>query len=93
MQLWGQIFQVLGSILLLYSYVPQVISLIKSKNADGISTQFWFILTIGLGCVAANMAISNVPMLMLLTQIANTICALVTLILVIKYKNVQAANN
>ncbi|MGL4742443.1 MAG: PQ-loop domain-containing transporter [Sarcina sp.] len=93
MQVWGQIFQVLGSILLLYSYVPQVISLIKSKNANGISTQFWFILTIGLGCVAANMAISGVPMLMLLTQIANTICALVTLVLVMKYKNIESIKN
>lgn len=85
-EFWGQLFQILGSITLLYSYVPQVLSLIKNKNAEGISVQFWVILTIGLSCVAANMAISGVPFLMLITQISNAICAMATLLLVLKYK-------
>lgn len=88
----GQILQVLGSVTLLYSYVPQVVQLIKTKNAEGISAQFWLILTIGLTCVAANMGISGVPTLMFLTQVANALTSFATLMLVIKYKknNVEA---
>lgn len=86
LELIGNIFQGLGSITLLYSYVPQIGQLIKTKRSKDINTQFWAILTFGLMCITINMYISQVPFFIFFTQALNSILAFVTLILVIKYK-------
>lgn len=40
MMLIGNIFQSLGSVLLLYSYMPQIGQLIKTKRSGDMNTQF-----------------------------------------------------
>lgn len=89
MMLIGNIFQSLGSLLLLYSYIPQIGQLIKIKRSGDMNTQFWAVLTIGLGCIAGNMYISKVPFFIFFTQAFNAVLALITLILVIKYKKIS----
>lgn len=86
LSLVGNIFQALGSFTLLYSYIPQITQLVKTKKSGDINTQFWLVLTFGLACIATNMFISKVPIFIFLTQALNVILALITLILVIRYK-------
>lgn len=82
----GNLAQTAGSIFLLCSYIPQIKSLIITKNAQGVSQNFWLILTLGLALISLNMYLSGVELFILLTQVINTILALMTLFLVIKYK-------
>ena len=86
MSLIGNILQTLGSLTLLYSYVPQIGQLVRTKRSGDINTQFWAVLTFGLACISGNMYISGVPIFILLTQVFNTVLAFVTLMLVLKYK-------
>ncbi|MGL4762802.1 MAG: hypothetical protein ACRCWG_15375 [Sarcina sp.] len=86
MKLLGNILQGLGSLTLLYSYIPQIGQLIKTKKSGDINTQFWAVLTFGLACISGNMYISGVPFFILFTQVLNAILAFVTLMLVLKYK-------
>lgn len=87
LSLIGNIFQTIGSVTLLYSYIPQIIQLVRTKRSDDINTQFWAILTIGLTCISINMYISNVQIFILITQVLNAVLALISFILVIKYKH------
>lgn len=82
----GNLAQTIGSILLLLSYAPQIKSLIVTKEVEGVSQNFWLILTIGLALISLNMYLSEVQLFILLTQVGNTILALITLLLVMKYK-------
>ncbi|MDU4051037.1 MAG: PQ-loop domain-containing transporter [Clostridium perfringens] len=82
----GNLLQTLGSLTLLYSYLPQIFQLIKTRRSEDMNIQFWGVLTLGLVCIAGNMFISNVPNFILFTQLLNAVFALITLILVIKYK-------
>lgn len=82
----GNLAQTIGSILLLLSYAPQIKSLIVTKEIEGVSQNFWLILTIGLALISLNMYLSRVQLFILLTQVGNTILALITLLLVMKYK-------
>lgn len=82
----GNFAQFLGSCTLVYSYFPQLIKLIKSKDSTGMNIQFWTILTIGLACIGINLTIANVNLFIQFTQWFNVILALITLILVIKFK-------
>ena len=86
LEMIGNLLQTAGSVALLYSYIPQVIQLIKTKKSDDLSTQFWIIITFGLACITGNMAIAGVPLFILATQFGNTILAAITLALVLKYK-------
>ena len=82
----GNLLQIIGSLTLLYSYLPQILQLIKTKKSEDMNIQFWLVLTIGLVCISGNMLISGVPVFILLTQVLNAVFALITLILVVKYK-------
>jgi len=86
MNILGNLFQFGGSILLLGGYFPQIKQLYKTKKSDDISSSFWAILTTGLFCIAINMFISKVPILIFLTQLLNALIALWTTVLVKKYK-------
>lgn len=86
LKLIGNLLQLIGSATLLYSYIPQIIQLVKTKKSEDLNTTFWGVLTLGLACITGNMAISGVPTLILFTQGLNAVLAGVTLYLVIKYK-------
>lgn len=80
------LLQLFGGGLLIISYFPQILKLYKTKKSEDISLQFWIILTIGLFLIGINMYTSKVPVSIMLTQFANAVVALWTLILVKKYK-------
>lgn len=82
----GNIAQFLGSCTLVYSYFPQLIKLVKAKDSSGMNIQFWAILTVGLACVGTNLTIANVNLFIQGTQWFNVVLALITLILVVKYR-------
>lgn len=81
----GTIAQVLGSCTLMYAYFPQIIRLIKTKDATGISPKFWSKLSIGLTCVAINLTISKVNIFIQGTQWFNVCLAYTVLFLSIKF--------
>ncbi|WP_409069665.1 PQ-loop domain-containing transporter [Clostridium sp. FAM 1755] len=83
---WGNIAQALGSFTLIYSFFPQIYKLLKLKNSQGISIQYWTILTLGVICIAINLTISKVNIFIQITQWLNAALALTVLLLSNKYK-------
>lgn len=72
------------------SYLPQIIKLIKSKNADGISVSFWLILDVSLlslFILAVDTFIKTGIVSLLIAQSLNLALSLVTTVLVLYYKN------
>ena len=92
LHLVGNIAQLLGSITLIYSFLPQIYKLIKLKNADGISIQYWTILTIAVACIAINLTISKVNIFIQLTQWLNVVLACIVLFLTGKYQKQDNTN-
>ena len=86
---WGNIAQVLGSATLVYAYFPQIYSLVRYKNADGMNLQFWTILTIALACIGVNLSISGVNYFIQGTQWFNVLLALIVLLLSIKFQKAK----
>lgn len=48
-------FGLVGTLLLLGGYLPQIKKLLKTKNADGQAKSFWVILTLGITCLFVNL--------------------------------------
>ncbi len=86
LQFIGNVAQLLGSLTLIYSFLPQIYKLIKLKNADGINLQYWTILTVGVACIAVNLTISNVNIFIQFTQWFNVVLAFIVLFLSNKYQ-------
>lgn len=72
-------------ILLMVSYVPQIIKLAKDKTAEGISLSFWIILDLTLLCFVL-LALSSEDLRMLAMQSLNLILALIVTVQVIMYQ-------
>ncbi|AVP59584.1 hypothetical protein FC976_07455 [Clostridium sporogenes] len=83
---WGNIAQALGSFTLIYSFFPQIYKLLKLKNSEGISLQYWTILTVGVACIAINLTINKVNIFIQITQWLNVVLALIVLLISSKYK-------
>lgn len=86
MLLIGSILASLGSIFLVFSYLPQIKQLFKTHNTEGMSVSFWVILLLGLACTTTNMVINNNPLSVLLPQFLNIILAFVVLMQIIVYR-------
>lgn len=86
LQLISSILASLGSIFLVFSYLPQIKQLFKTHNTEGMSVSFWVILLLGLTCTTTNMVINNNPMSVLLPQFLNITLATVVLIQIIVYR-------
>lgn len=82
----GFLIQTIGSVGLVAGYIPQIVQLLKTKKSEDINTSFWVILTVSLLCITINMVIQNTSFYIILTQVINFLLALITLILVKKYK-------
>lgn len=80
---------ILASVVLAISYVPQVISLYKTKNAEGISPSFWYILDLSLlmlFILAVDSFLKTGELGLLIAQGLNLVLALTVTIQVIVYK-------
>lgn len=83
------IASVLASIVLAVSYVPQIVSLYKTKNAEGISPSFWYILDLSLlmlFILAIDSFLKTGELGLLIAQGLNLVLALIVTIQVIVYK-------
>lgn len=91
MQIWDLIVLIAGvasTPLLVVSYVPQIIQLQKTKNAEGINLNFWLILSASLLCfviLAFDGFLATGAWVLLLAQIVNLLLAVVVIIQVIAY--------
>lgn len=90
--MWNFIVQasgVLATIVLAVSYVPQIIALHKSKNASGISMNFWLILDLSLimlFILAIDSFLNTGSYSLLVAQGLNLFLALVVTVQVFMYK-------
>ena len=83
----GTIAQILGSCTIVYSHFPQILTLIKTKDATGVSWVFWGKLTLGLTCIAINLTISKVNLFIQFTQWLNVLLSGTVFVLALKFKN------
>ena len=86
LQTLGLILSTIGSLFLVISYIPQIITLYKVKDSKSQSISFWIILLISLSSLTINMIINSNPLSVLIPQFLNIIFALVVLIQVIYYR-------
>lgn len=89
-ELMVQTAGILATPTLILSYIPQIISLIKTKNAEGISLSFWFILDLSLlflFILAMGTFLNTGVASLAIAQGANLALAVVNTALVIYYKN------
>lgn len=93
MDIWSiivNIASVAATIVLAVSYVPQIISLYKTKNAEGISPSFWYILDLSLlmlFILAVDSFLKTGETGLLIAQGLNLALALIVTGQVIIYKN------
>lgn len=88
MNIWNLIVavaSVAAPIVLAISYVPQIRTLTKSKNAEGISLQFWYILDLSLVMLLI-LAIDSGAIGSIIAQAMNLVLAVIVTLLVILYK-------
>lgn len=92
--LWGDINMwniivtisgILSVVVLSISYVPQIVSLYKTKNAEGISPSFWYILDLSL-LMLFILAVDSGQTSLIIAQGLNLLLALIVTGQVIYYK-------
>lgn len=92
MRMWElmvDVASILATPVLVVSYLPQIVSLIKTKNAEGISMSFWFILDLSLlflFVLSLDSFINTGETSLLIAQSANLLVAMINTILVVYYK-------
>lgn len=83
------IAKVLATPLLALGYIPQIISLYKTKKTEGISINFWYILNLGLLCMfilSLDIFVGTGSVSMLIAQSFNLGLAIVVMVQVIYYR-------
>lgn len=82
---FGTIVNIIGGILLAYGYLPQLYSLIKTKDPGNNSVQYWVIMTFGIFCIGVNQFINKLPKVQLVTQTFNVGLAFICTVVLIYY--------
>lgn len=81
---FGMIMNIIGGVLIAYGYVPQIYTLLKTKNVGNNSIQYWSVMTFGIFCIGINQFINNLPLVQLIAQSVNISLAItVTVILMV----------
>ena len=89
---------IVGGVLIVTSFIPQIKLILTTKNAEGNSLSFWKIISLGITCAAISMIGMNVingvaftvlGMVNEVTQILNASLAITTLYLVRKYSKLS----
>lgn len=86
--MWNLIVTISGILsvaVLSIAYIPQIVSLYKTKNAEGISTSFWYILDLSL-LMLFILAIDAGQTSLIIAQGLNLLLALIVTGQVIYYK-------
>lgn len=82
---FGTIINIIGGILVIYSFFPQIYTLLKTKSAGNNSIQYWVIMTFGITCICLNQFICQVPKVQLITQSVNVVFAVFSTILIVYF--------
>ena len=80
---------ILSVVVLSIAYLPQIVSLYKTKNAEGISPSFWYILDLSLlmlFILAVDSFLKTGELGLLIAQGLNLVLALTVTVQVIVYK-------
>ena len=80
---------ILSVVVLSIAYLPQIVSLYKTKNAEGISPSFWYILDLSLlmlFILAIDSFLKTGELGLLIAQGLNLVLALIVTVQVIVYK-------
>ena len=80
---------ILSVVVLSIAYVPQIVSLYKTKNAEGISPSFWYILDLSLlmlFILAVDSFLKTGELGLLIAQGLNLVLALIVTVQVVVYK-------
>ena len=88
----GTIINIIGGVLLIYSFLPQIYTILKTKSPGNNSIQYWTIMTFGIFCICINQFICNVPKVQLIIQSVNVVFAVFTTILIIHYAQREKKN-
>jgi len=88
----GYIFQTIGTICLLGAYVPQIVHLLKVKEAEGVSRGLWVVLGSGLFLILINMIIGETPIDVVITEAINVLLIFYLYCLTVYYQNKKLKN-
>lgn len=86
--MWETLIMILGvasPIVLGFSYIPQITTLFKTKNTEGISLSFWYILDLSL-LMLFILAIDSGSVSLMIAQGLNLVLALIVTIQVLVYR-------
>lgn len=86
----GTVINFVGGILLVYCFIPQIITLIKTKSPGNNSTQSWVIMTFGIACIGINQFICQIPRIQLIIQSINIVLSVVCTSLIVYYSKKDA---
>lgn len=92
LSLWGYVVTVASiaaTPLLTVSYLPQIITLYKTKSSDDIDRRFWYILNVALMCttiMAIDTYVTTGSIAMLVAQGINFILGVIVMIQVVYYQ-------
>ncbi|MDQ0149420.1 hypothetical protein ACFO6R_09830 [Eubacterium multiforme] len=89
---FGTIINIIGGVLVIYSFLPQIYTILKTKSPGNNSKQYWIIMTFGICCICINQFICNVPKVQLIIQSINVVFAIFTTILIIHYAQKEKKN-
>ena len=89
---FGTIINIIGGVLVLYSFLPQIRTILKTKSPGNNSIQYWVIMTFGIFCICINQFICNVPKVQLIIQSINVVFAVFTTVLIIHYNKKENSN-
>lgn len=80
----GMVMNIIGGVLIAYGYVPQIYTLLKTKDIGNNSIQYWAVMTFGIFCICINQFVNDLPLGQLIVQSVNIALAItVTVILIV----------
>jgi len=84
------LFQLLGGIILTFSYPSQIIKIIKTKSVEDLSLQYFIGITLGVAMMEVNavhLVLNGSALSYLITNTAALIMPIIVIGLILKYKN------
>ncbi len=82
---FGTIINIIGGVLVLYSFLPQIYTILKTESPGNNSIQYWIVMTFGISCICINQFICEVPKVQLIIQSINVVFAILTTVLIIYF--------
>ncbi|WP_353505348.1 hypothetical protein [Clostridium sp. Marseille-Q2269] len=82
---FGTIINIIGGVLVLYSFIPQIYTILKTKSSGNNSIQYWIVMSFGIFCICINQFICKVPKVQLVIQSINVAFAVCSTVLIVHF--------